>query len=162
MRNNESYLHTKISGWVTKLTFDIQALLFLVIAIYTHISVSGVVFWRINGWLDSSSSRAKSFTRSYSENMYKSISEIGFHIVLWSYDVQTFQKIIIAWDSDCLPWWLLEMSKYYGENSLVGCHFWGNWFIDPDMLISSCYTGAKSPMLVLRTIHSDHIYRYFS
>ena len=100
MRNNESYLHTKISGWVTKLTFDIQAL-FLVIAIYTHISVSGVVFWRINGWLDSSSSRAKSFTRSCSENMYKSISEIGFHIVLWSYDVQTFQKIIIAWDSDC-------------------------------------------------------------
>ena len=99
MRNNESYLHTKISGWVTKLTFDIQAL-FLVIAIYTHISVSGVVFWRINGWLDSSSSRAKSFTRSYSENMYKSISEIGFHIVLWSYDVQTFQKIIIAWDFD--------------------------------------------------------------
>ena len=68
MRNNESYLHTKISGWVTKLTFDIQAL-FLVIAIYTHISISGVVFWRINGWRDSSSSRAKSFTRSYSENI---------------------------------------------------------------------------------------------
>ena len=24
---------------------------------------------------------------------------------------------------------LLEMSKYYGENSLVGCHFCGNRFM---------------------------------
>ena len=103
MRNNESYLHTKISGWVTKLTFDIQAL-FLVIAIYTHISVSGVVFWRINGWLDSSSSRAKSFTRSCSENMYKSISEIGFHIVrvkLWCANIPE--------DNHCLRFRLLTV-----------------------------------------------------
>ena len=137
--------------------YIIRALL-LVIAIYTRMSISGVVFWRINGWLDSSSSRGDS-----RENLHTFLFREQEHFWNWiSHCSVKLWCTNIPEDNHCLRFRLVTVNDCWKCQSIMETILLLDiTFRETDLLIQtcwcSCYTGAKLPMLVLHTIHSGYI-----